>query len=250
MPLLTNKIALITGGASGIGAAAVEVFAREGAAVVVADRDVALGRAVASAVAERGGRSLFVPVDVADAQSVADMIAAGVAAFGRIDCAFNNAGVPDRSTSLLTSDQANWTRVMTINLEGLWHCLRLEIEQMLEQGSGAIVNNASRSALVGIPTDAIYGAAKHGVVGLTRAAAVEFAARGVRVNALCPGLVETPLTQERFGGRLSSVAAKANPLGRLAHPREIAEAAAWLCSDAASFVVGVAMPIDGGATAR
>jgi len=250
MPILKDKVALITGGGSGIGAATVAVFAREGATIVVADRDVSAGEAVVSSVVEQGGRALFVEVDVADAQSVSNMIAASVAAFGRLDCAFNNAGVPDRSTSLLTSDQANWDRVMATNLEGLWHCLRLEIEQMLAQGCGTIVNNASRSALVGIPTDAIYGAAKHGVVGLTRAAAVEFAGRGVRVNAVCPGLIETPLTQERFGDRLATVAANANPLGRMAQPREIAEAVAWLCSDAASFVVGVALPIDGGATAR
>lgn len=250
MPLLTDKIALITGGGSGIGAAAVDVFAREGASVIIADRDVAAGNVVATSITERGGKAVFVEVDIADARSVSAMIAAGVAAFGRVDCAFNNAGVPDRSTSLLNSDQANWDRVMATNLEGLWHCLRLEIEHMLAQGGGAIVNNASRSALVGIPTDAIYGAAKHGVIGLTRAAAVEFAGRGVRVNAICPGLVETPLTQERFGDRLSNVAANANPLGRMAQAREIAEAAAWLCSDAASFVVGVALPIDGGATAR
>jgi NAD(P)-dependent dehydrogenase (short-subunit alcohol dehydrogenase family) len=250
MPILTGKVALITGGGSGIGAAAVAVFVREGAAVVVADRDVVAGQAVATSVAEQGGRALFVEVDVADAQSVSDMIVASVATFGRIDCAFNNAGVPDRSTSVLTPDQANWDRVMATNLEGLWHCLRLEIEQMLAQGTGTIVNNASRSALVGIPTDAIYGAAKHGVIGLTRAAAVEFAGRGVRVNAICPGLVETPLTRERFGDRLTGVAANANPLGRMAQAREIAEAAAWLCSDASSFVVGIALPIDGGATAR
>lgn len=250
MALLKDKIALITGAGSGIGAAAAEVFAREGATVVVADRDVAAGQAIAASIAQRGGRALFVAVDVADAQSVTDMIAGAVATYGRIDCAFNNAGVPDRSSSLLTSDQANWDRVMATNLEGLWHCLRLEIEQMLVQGTGAIVNNASRSALVGIPTDAIYGAAKHGVIGLTRAAAVEFAGRGVRVNAICPGLVETPLTKERFGDRLAGVAANANPLGRMAQAREIAEAAAWLCSDASSFVVGVALPIDGGATAR
>jgi NAD(P)-dependent dehydrogenase (short-subunit alcohol dehydrogenase family) len=139
---------------------------------------------------------------------------------------------------------------MSVNLEGVWHCMKAELDHMLIVGKGAIVNNASRSGLVGVPSDGIYGAAKHGVIGLTKAAAVEFASRQIRVNAICPGLVETTLTQARFGDDLIPRSRLANPLGRMAQPEEVAESVVWLCSDAASFVVGVALPVDGGATAR
>jgi NAD(P)-dependent dehydrogenase (short-subunit alcohol dehydrogenase family) len=139
---------------------------------------------------------------------------------------------------------------MSVNLEGVWHCMKAELDHMLTRGKGSIVNNASRSALVGVPSDGVYGAAKHGVVGLTKAAAIEFASKGIRINAVCPGLVETALTRTRFGDELATRAKLANPLGRVAQPEEIAEAVLWLCSDAASFVVGVALPVDGGATAR
>ncbi len=245
-----GRVALVTGAASGIGKATVEVFAREGASVVIADRNEAQGQALAAQIVQRGGRALFVPVDVADPSSVAEMLAASIAHFGGLHCAFNNAGVADGSSSLLTSSQENWDRVMSVNLEGMWHCMRAELEHMLACGGGSIVNNASRSGLVGIPTDAVYGAAKHGVVGLSKAAAVEFASQGVRVNAVCPGLVETALTQKRFGSQLHARAAAANPLGRMAQPQEIAEVVVWLSSAAASFVVGVALPVDGGSTAR
>jgi NAD(P)-dependent dehydrogenase (short-subunit alcohol dehydrogenase family) len=249
--LFDNKVALVTGGASGIGRASAIAFAQLGAAVVVADADAQQGADVARDLERNfGGQSLFLNVDVADPESVQNMVRATVSRFGALDCAFNNAGVPDRSSSLRVSTQDNWDRVMSVNLEGVWHCMRAELDYMLTAGKGAIVNNASRSGLVGVPSDGVYGAAKHGVIGLTKAAAVEFASKQIRVNAVCPGLVETALTQARFGDDLVARSRLANPLGRMAQPEEIAEAVVWLCSDAASFVVGVALPVDGGATAR
>ena len=248
---LAGKVALVTGGGSGIGRATAIAFARGGAAVVVADADAAAGVEVVKLIETQvDARAMFIQVDVTDAESVKAMMRSAVERFGAIDMAFNNAGVPDRAASLHVSTQENWDRVMSVNLEGVWHCMKAELDHMLIAGKGAIVNNASRSGLVGVPSDGVYGAAKHGVVGLTKAAAIEFAARGIRVNAVCPGLVETALTRARFGDELLARAQTANPLGRMAQPEEIADAVVWLCSDAASFVVGVALPIDGGATAR
>ncbi|MGF6507977.1 glucose 1-dehydrogenase [Paraburkholderia sp. 32] len=249
--LFDRKVALVTGAASGIGRATAIAFARVGAAVVVADADAQRGAEVVHYITESlGEQSLFVAVDVTDPDSVERMVRTTVSHYGALDCAFNNAGVSDKSSSLRVSTQDNWDRVMSVNLEGVWHCMRAELDHMLAAGKGAIVNNASRSGLVGVPSDGIYGAAKHGVIGLTKAAAVEFASKQIRVNAVCPGLVETALTQARFGDDLVPRSRLANPLGRMAQPEEIAEAVVWLCSDAASFVVGVALPVDGGATAR
>ncbi|SAK91326.1 short-chain dehydrogenase/reductase SDR [Caballeronia pedi] len=248
---LVGKVALVTGGASGIGRATAIEFARRGAAVVVADADATGGKETVSYIETNcDARAMFVGVDVTDAVSVEAMIRSTVEHFGALDMAFNNAGVPDRAASLHVSTQENWDRVMSVNLEGVWHCMKAELDQMLLAGKGAIVNNASRSGLVGVPSDGVYGAAKHGVVGLTKAAAIEFAGKGVRINAVCPGLVETALTRARFGDELAARAKLANPLGRMAQAEEIASAVVWLCSDAASFVVGVALPVDGGATAR
>ncbi|CAN7698279.1 glucose 1-dehydrogenase [Paraburkholderia sp. SIMBA_054] len=246
-----SKVALVTGGASGIGRATAIAFARIGTAVAVADADTVGGEETARYIeAHCDARAAFIKVDVSDGESVKAMVRSTVERFGALDMAFNNAGVPDRAASLHVSTQENWDRVMSVNLEGVWHCMKAQLDHMLVAGKGAIVNNASRSGLVGVPSDGVYGAAKHGVVGLTKAAAIEFAAKGIRVNAVCPGLVETALTHARFGDELLTRARLANPLGRMAQPEEIAAAVVWLCSDAASFVVGVALPVDGGATAR
>lgn len=247
---MKKKVALVTGGASGIGRASCIALAHAGARVVVADRSEGLGNEVVAEIQKLGREAIFVPVDVSDAASVESMISAAVARFDRIDCAFNNAGIPDGSRSLLTSTQDNWDAVMSVNLEGVWLCLKAELEHMIEQGGGSIVNNSSRSGITGVPTDAVYGAAKHGVVGLTKAAAVEFARQGVRVNAICPGLVDTALTRKRFGPGFDALAKGANPMGRAADAEEIAEAVVWLCSDASSFVTGIALPIDGGRSAH
>lgn len=248
--LLRDKVALVTGGGSGIGRAAAQAFAREGAAVAVADANVRGGNQTVRLIEVAGGRALFIRADVTNPFSAERMVEATVDGLGGLDCAFNNAGIADRSRSLLDSSQDNWDRVMAVNLEGVWHSMRAELNHMLKAGHGAIVNNSSRAGLAGVPSDGVYGAAKHGVIGLTKAAAVEFASSGVRVNAVCPGLVETALTRERFGDELAVRSRVANPLGRMARPGEIAEAVVWLCSDAASFVVGVALPVDGGAMAR
>lgn len=250
-PRLNSKVALVTGGASGIGRATAIAFARNGAAVAIADADVAGGEQVVNHIETHcDAKAVFIKVDVTDAESVNAMVRSTVEQFGALDMAFNNAGVPDRAASLHTSTQENWDRVMSVNLEGVWHCMKAELDHMLTTGKGSIVNNASRSALVGVPSDGVYGAAKHGVIGLTKAAAIEFAAKGIRINAVCPGLVETALTRTRFGEELATRARLANPLGRAAQPEEIADVVLWLSSDAASFVVGAAIPVDGGATAR
>lgn len=245
-----GKVALVTGGASGLGRAAVELFASEGASVVILDHSRAQGEAAAAAVRSQGAQVLFLETDVSVRAAVDRSFEQAVEHFGRIDCAFNNAGVPDGSRSLVDSTQANWDRVISINLEGIWHCMTAEIRHMLRTGGGTIVNMSSRTGLVGAPTDAIYGASKHGVIGLTKSAAVEFAARGIRINAVCPGLIRTPLTEDRFQDKLDTMQSAVNPLGRIGRPEEVADVVAWLCSDASSFVVGVALPVDGGATAR
>lgn len=251
--LLSQKTVLITGAASGIGAAAAEVFAEHGAAVVLADIDVEKGREVSEAVADKGGRSLFVPTDVTSAQDVAAAVTAAVAKFGRLDCAFNNAGIHGEIAPLHESSHENWGRVLRVNLTGVWLCMKYEIAQMLAQGGGAIVNTASAAGLVGIavPTSA-YVAAKHGVVGLTRTAAVEYARNGLRINAICPGVVLTPMTEQAIqsGTATEDFLTTMQPVKRLAAPSEIAEAAAWLCSDASSFTTGLAMAVDGGWTAQ
>jgi len=245
-----GKVALVTGGASGLGRAAVEVFARDGAAVVIADRAREKGMALAASIMAAGGQALFVETDVSDRAAFEYMFEQALRRFGRVHCAFNNAGIPDAARSMIDSTQDNWDRVIKINLEGIWHSMTVEIRHMLEFGGGTIVNMSSRAGLVGLPGDAIYGASKHGVIGLTKAAAVEFAGRGVRINAVCPGMVRTPLSESRFGADIETLQLTANPLGRMGQPEEIAEAVAWLCSDASSFVVGVALPLDGGSTAR
>ena len=247
---MKGKTALITGGGSGIGRAAGLALSAAGAAVVIAERSPETGEAVAAEIAAAQGRAIFIHADVGERSSIEEMIRKAVEHFGRIDCAFNNAGIVDGSRSLLSSTQANWDAVMSVNLQGVWMCMQAQLTHMIANGRGSIVNNASRSGLRGVPSDAIYGAAKHGVVGLTKAAAVEFGGQGVRVNAICPGLVDTPLTRSRFGKGFAEKAVMANPMQRAAQPEEIGAAVLWLCSDASSFVNGVALPIDGGSVAR
>lgn len=244
-----GKVALVTGASSGIGRAAAIGFAQGGASVVVADRDADGGATTVEMIRQAGGIASFVAVDVTDAASTQNMCNQAVQLHGGLHCAFNNAGVPEGATSMLDADFDNWDRMMSINLRGIWNCMRVEIDHMLAHGGGSIVNTSSRAGLTGVPKSAIYGAAKHAVSGLTKSAAVEFASRGIRINAIAPGIVETTFTRGRYGDHLEAKAKTMNPLGRMASPAEVAETALWLCSDAASFVVGVVLPVDGGALA-
>jgi NAD(P)-dependent dehydrogenase (short-subunit alcohol dehydrogenase family) len=250
---LEDKVALVTGGGSGIGRACALAFERDGAKVVVGDIDVEDGEETARMIVEAGGEATFVEVDVSKATEVEAMVYAAVEAYGRIDCAFNNAGITGELTPIADGTEENWDRVMGINLKGVWLCIKYEIPQMLKQGSGTIVNTASVFGLVGTPSNgAVYIASKHGVVGLTKAAALEHAKDGIRVNAVCPAWIRTPFTDRLIRGS-AEVQERVNaqhPMGRMGTPEEVAEVVVWLCSDAASFVTGHTLAVDGGYVAQ
>ncbi len=249
---LQDKVAIITGVASGIGKAAAAVFAREGATIVAVDVTADEGEAVVKSIRNAGGKASFVRCDISKAGDVESMVAAAVKTYGKIDCAFNNAGIIGRIARTAEETEENFDRVLLIDLKGPWLCMKYEILQMLRQGKGgAIVNTASAAGLVGSHGMPTYTAAKHGVVGLTRTAALEYAKAGIRINAVCPGVVDTPMTQGIMAQHpRMAQATNVMPIGRNCRPEEIAEAAAWLCSDAASFVTGHAMAVDGGLTAH
>lgn len=247
----TGQVALVTGAASGMGLATATAFAQAGAAVVLADIDRAALTKAADALTAAGHRALAVPCDVTDEDQVATMIDTTVATFGRLDMAFNNAGIQIPPSD--AADEAEvFDRVNAINLRGVWACMKHELRQMRAQGSGAIVNCSSLGGLVGIGGRASYHASKHGVIGLTGSAALEYAPRGIRINAICPGTIDTPMVTDMItAGELDLAEAEANqPIGRLGRPEEIASAVLWLCSPGASFVIGVALPVDGGYVAR
>jgi len=251
---LDGKTALVTGGGSGIGRAASLAYAKEGARVVVVDVNVEGGEETVQMIKEAGGEAILVHADVSKPEDTQAMVNQAVEAFGSLDCAFNNAGIGGGRDRLLTADylEEDWDRVISINLKGVWLCMKAEIPQMLKQGGGAIVNTASIAGLVGLTGTIAYVAAKHGVTGLTKAAAMEYAKSGIRVNAVCPGYIHTPLVQRTFDaneGYEERVAAR-HPIGRLGEPEEIAQAVVWLSSDAASFVTGHNMPVDGGYMAQ
>jgi NAD(P)-dependent dehydrogenase (short-subunit alcohol dehydrogenase family) len=247
-----GKVALVTGAASGIGRATALAFGRAGACVVVADTSVDGGHATAAMIVEAGGKALFVQTNVTRAAEVEALIDKTVTYYGRLDCAFNNAGIQEENQLLADGDDAQFDRIMNVNVKGVWLCMKYQLRQMLAQGSGAIVNNASALGLVGAPAHAIYAASKHAVVGLTKSAAVEYARSGIRINSLCPGSVKTPMLARALG-REEALSEKkqraAHPIGRFAEPAEIANAALWLCSEQASFVTGHQLAVDGGLTA-
>jgi NAD(P)-dependent dehydrogenase (short-subunit alcohol dehydrogenase family) len=250
---LAGKITLVTGAGSGIGRASALAFAREGARVIVADVDIEGGEETLAQLRQAGSNGLFVRTDVTDASSVAAMITETVAAYGRLDCAHNNAGIEGPQVPLHEYPVEAWDRVLAVNLTGVWLCMQHEIGQMLRQGGGAIVNTASIQGLIGAVSGiCAYNASKHAVVGLTKTAALEYAKQRIRVNAVCPGFTETPMIERLEGGDpvLAAQMAAMVPVGRYATAAEIAEAVVWLCSDAASFVTGVAIPIDGGYIAK
>ena len=247
--VLEGKVAIVTGGASGIGRATALVFAREGAKVVVADVVREGGEDTASFIRETGGDAIFVKCDVSKAADVEAMVKKAVDTYGRLDCAFNNAGVVVMKSTVECTEEV-WDHVINVNLKGVWLCMKYEIIQMFKQGSGAIVNTSSLSGLFGQQGHAPYTASKHGVIGLTKVAALDCAQAGIRVNAVCPGGVPTPMLEPFLADpQFKDSILKSLPIGRFGRPEEIAEAVLWLCSDAASFVTGVAFPVDGGAVA-
>lgn len=245
---LEGKVALVTGAGGGIGRAAAEAFARSGASVMVSDVNEAGGAETVTLIEAAGGKAAFVRCDVSNADEVKAMVAATVATFGGLDCAFNNAGI-----NRITDDQyddAIWERDIAINLSGVMRCMREEAAYMLQNGGGAIVNTASINGLVGNGGQPAYTAAKHGVVGLARHGALRWAKAGIRVNAVCPGVIETPMTVPLVqNAEMKALIDGMTPMGRMGQASEIAEAVVWLCSPAASFVTGHAMVVDGGATA-
>jgi len=247
-----GKVVLVTGGGSGIGRAVSLAFHEAGASVAVADIDAAGAAATQRLIDEQGGKAIAITVDVADAASVEGMLETMLSRFGRLDCAANCAGIGSAAVSTADHELEIWQRTLSVNLTGVWLCMKHEIKQMLIQGGGSIVNIASGAGLVAVPYAAAYVASKHGVVGLTRAAAIEYTRLGIRINAVCPGYIRTPMSLKSIAdtpGMTEEVAASHMPIGRIGEPGEIADAVLWLCSAQASFVVGAAIPIDGGYTA-
>jgi NAD(P)-dependent dehydrogenase (short-subunit alcohol dehydrogenase family) len=250
--LATRRACLVTGGGSGLGRATALAFAREGARVLVADIDDVAGAETVDLVNDAGGEGLFISTDVTNSAAVEAMVAACVTAFDRLDCAVNNAGTTGPGAPTADYDADDWRRTLAINLDGVFYCLKAEIPVMLAGGGGAIVNVASGAGLVGFAGLPAYVASKHGVVGLTRASALEYASQGIRINCVCPGSTRTPMLEGFMGGdaRIEKMMTAGVPLGRLGRPEEIAAAIVWLCSDAASFVVGHALAVDGGSVVQ
>ena len=248
MGLLNDKVILVTGAASGIGQSAAIAFAGEGASVAVCDINQDGGRETVDRIEADGGSAHFVHVDVAIAAEVESMVAAVVDEYGRLDGAFNNAGITGSEAFTADYEEDDWDQVLAVNLKGVWLSMKYEIRAMLKTGGGSIVNTSSSLGQVGIINIPAYVASKHGVIGVTRAAALEYAQQGIRINAVAPGAIETPLMAKRLQDvpEIAAPIKAAHPIGRLGETGEVAEAAAWLLSDRASFVHGSVMAVDGG----
>lgn len=247
--MFQSKVALVTGGTSGIGRATSIAFGRYGARVVVSGRSSERGDAVVNEIRNAGGEAEFITADLLDIQEMDSLFEKIKSRYGRLDIAFNNAGIVKRRP-LIEMSPEEWDLVMNINLRAVWMCMTREIQQMVLGGGGSIVNMSSVSGLVGNAWGtAAYIVSKHGVVGLTRAAALEYAAQGIRVNSVCPGVVRTEMTEKMLSGSGAEQYGAMHPLGRVATPDEVAETVVWLCSSRASFITGVALPVDGGITA-
>jgi NAD(P)-dependent dehydrogenase (short-subunit alcohol dehydrogenase family) len=244
-----GQVALVTGAGSGIGLATAKAFAQAGAAVVMADRDAAGLEAAVEAVTAAGRRAIGVVCDVSDEAEAKAMVGRAVAAFGRLDMAYNNAGILGPMCDMTEETADGFDAVNAVNLRGVWACMKHELLQMRSQGGGAIVNCSSLGGLVGLPGRAAYHGSKHGVIGLTKCAALDNATRNIRVNAICPGCIDTPMG-EAIDPAAMTAFLKDQPIGRMGRPEEVAAAVLWLCSPAASFIVGVALPVDGGFVAH
>jgi NAD(P)-dependent dehydrogenase (short-subunit alcohol dehydrogenase family) len=242
-------VAFVTGASSGIGRAVAEGFVRRGYATVLVDRDAELGRQLEGQLG-RQGACMFVPCDVTDDPDVRAAVEQAVDAYGRIDAAFNGAGIAgEQGLALADCTLEDWRQLLAVNLTGVWSCMRYQISQMLRTGGGSIVNCASAAGVVGVPYMAGYSATKHGVVGLTKSAALEYARQGVRVNAVCPGATDTPMLRMGADAERREMIREGCPMGRLGLPTEIADAVLWLCDEGSSFVTGQAIALDGGLTA-
>ena len=248
---LDGKVAIVTGGSSGIGLAAAQGFAANGAKVVIAD--VTDGSEAVEGIKQDGGDALFVKTDVSKTADVRAMVDAAVNTYGRLDFGVNNAGIGGPSATTGDYTEEDWNRVIGINLTGVWSCMKYQLEQMVKQGSGVIVNMASILGWVGFSHAPAYVAAKHGVIGLTKAAAIEYATQGIRINAVCPAFIYTPLLENAGmseGSDQYNMLVGLHPMGRLGKPEEVSDLVLWLCSDGASFVTGSAYLVDGGYVAR
>ena len=248
---IAGRSIIITGASSGIGRAAAHMFSARGAKVTLADRNAEGGAAVLAEVIAAGGTGQFIATDISDGAQVKAMVDLAVATYGQLDGAFNNAGIPNCGKRVHELEYSDWQRMIDINLTGTFYCIKHEVEAMLKSGGGAIVNTCSVAGLVNVPTTGEYTAAKHGVAGLTKASAVDYGHDNIRINAIAPGTVETEWFVEacKVNPALADYCRGVHPIGRFSQPHEQAEAALWLLSDAASFVTGVIMPVDGGYTA-
>jgi NAD(P)-dependent dehydrogenase (short-subunit alcohol dehydrogenase family) len=246
-----DKVVLVTGGAYGIGRAAAIGFAARGAKVVVADIDASRGAETLQRIKGSGGVAIFVKTDVSSEEDVRILVDRVVETFGRLDCAFNNAGIHKQFVSTVDFTEGEWEEMIHVNLKSVWLCMKYEIPQMLKQGKGAIVNTSSVAGLVGAPSNPAYPASKHGVVGITKSTALEFARKGIRVNCVCPGPTRTGMNEELTATNPEIVKAMDQkvPMGRIGEPEEVAAAAIFLCSDEASYITGHALPVDGGIVA-
>jgi NAD(P)-dependent dehydrogenase (short-subunit alcohol dehydrogenase family) len=249
--LLQGKVTLVTGAGGGIGRATALVLASEGARVLVSDISTRRGTETAELVRAAGGEAEFLKADVTRAADCEALVAAAVQHWGRLDGAHNNAGISGQIVSVAEDTEENWDRTLAVDLKGVWLCMKYQILQMLKQGGGSIVNTASTAGLLGTVRMAAYAAAKHGVVGLTKTAALEYARSNIRINAVCPGVIGTPpILQWMEDPKRKDALLGQEPIGRAGTPEEIGNAVAWLFSDAASFVTGAAFPVDGGLTAQ
>ena len=249
---LQDKVIIVTGGSSGIGRVSALGFTREGAKVVIADTDLNGAEETVEIIKSAGGRATYLKVDVSKSHDVEEVVKRCVEENGRLDCAFNNAGIEGSTAPTADCTEDNWNRTIDINLKGVWLCMKYQILEMLKQGGGSIVNASSVAGLVGVENRPAYVASKHGIAGLTKAAAIEYSNRNIRVNAICPGVTLTPLIERLISENpeFEAVRIARHPIGRLGAPEDIAKAAAWLLSDDASFVTGHIMAVDGGYTSK